>query len=441
MRKWEKGLDMQRKTNAQQPNASPDSSQAFTWLGLNQQNLVNPYKDPDDDEDDDPYNGQIPAAYGTPVLTPGGMTRNASNNSLRARSVTQDSSQSLAGMVRQPPPRFPMSTTAPLSVQTQMTPSMPSPGQHNFDSYFSPTGDSPASSRTSNASAVFAASGGYPFPSQAGTSQGWEDHNRYTAPAAPRAPSRDGPQSMNGRNPRGPSMPVMSNNAQSAAQQQRSRSYSTPDIQNQQRRAQGEQPPAVPRVPPHLHDPNIPRSQTGSPRNDIPMRSNTQSPSVQRERLTQQGGTMSQFPIQPLRQNTPGSMVSSLTPPAAIQTIPIEGRTAIPLGGGVGSDLPIPTQLKVKVNCENGNYVTLVVPFNISYQLLTDRIDAKLARFSSSSIGRGNLKLRYRDEDNDFVTIESDDDIQIAFLEWKEGIRNMYSGGVGEIELFCVGDN
>jgi cell division control protein 24 len=103
--------------------------------------------------------------------------------------------------------------------------------------------------------------------------------------------------------------------------------------------------------------------------------------------------------------------------------------------------LPLPTQLKVKVNCiDSGNYVTLVVAFNITYQSLIDRIDAKLARFTNSSISKGMLRLRYRDEDGDLVTIESDDDIQIAFMEWREGVRNMYSGGVGEIELFCMGD-
>jgi cell division control protein 24 len=94
----------------------------------------------------------------------------------------------------------------------------------------------------------------------------------------------------------------------------------------------------------------------------------------------------------------------------------------------------------VKVNCDSGNYVTLVVAFNITYQSLIDRIDAKLARFTTSSIAKGMLRLRYRDEDGDFVTIEGDDDIQIAISEWREGVRNMYSGGVGEIELFCVGD-
>ncbi|MFM9785625.1 PB1 domain-containing protein, partial [Streptomyces scabiei] len=63
----------------------------------------------------------------------------------------------------------------------------------------------------------------------------------------------------------------------------------------------------------------------------------------------------------------------------------------------------------------------------------------KLARLTNSSIARGDLKLRYQDEDEDFVNIESDDDIQIAISEWREGQANA-PGGLGEIELFCVGD-
>lgn len=98
------------------------------------------------------------------------------------------------------------------------------------------------------------------------------------------------------------------------------------------------------------------------------------------------------------------------------------------------------SQLKVKINCDSGNYVTLVAAFNITYQSLTDRIDAKLSRFTNSRISKGSLRLRYRDEDGDFVNIESDEDIQIAFSDWRDNIRTMYSGGMGEIELFCVGD-
>jgi cell division control protein 24 len=102
-------------------------------------------------------------------------------------------------------------------------------------------------------------------------------------------------------------------------------------------------------------------------------------------------------------------------------------------------DIAMPNQLKVKVNYEAPLYFTLVAQFNITYQSLVDRIDVKLARLTNSSIARGDLKLRYRDEDGDFVTIESDDDIQIAISEWREGQGSM-PGGLGEIELFCVGD-
>jgi cell division control protein 24 len=111
-----------------------------------------------------------------------------------------------------------------------------------------------------------------------------------------------------------------------------------------------------------------------------------------------------------------------------------------PLATSMSGDdgMTLPTQLKVKVNCD-GNYVTLVVAFNITYQSLIDRIDAKVGRFSNNAIARGTMRLRYRDEDGDFVTIESDDDIQIAFQEWRESQKLQYhTGQLGEIELFCL---
>ncbi|EOO01738.1 putative rho guanine nucleotide exchange factor scd1 protein [Phaeoacremonium minimum UCRPA7] len=290
MRKWAAGLDAQRKENAPQVTTSPDRPPpTFAWMQNQMGDMANPYAQQDEDDDDD-YTPPTSSGYGAPPPQPivGTMTRNASSTSLRQRSATGESTQSLAGIARAPPPRYPLpQPPGPLSVQTQMTaPAQPSPGPRGGDSYFSPIGESPVSSRTSTASSMFPGSAGYPFPKTGTPQPGWgEDNNSASLP-----------------------------------------------------------------------------------------------------------------------------------------------------------DLPIPTQLKVKVNCDSGNYVTLVVAFNITYQSLIDRIDAKLARFTASSIGKGNLRLRYRDEDGDFVSIESDDDIQIAFLEWREGVRNMYSGGVGEIELFCVGE-
>ncbi|KAI0156369.1 Rho guanyl nucleotide exchange factor [Xylariaceae sp. FL1272] len=453
MKKWATGLDVQRKSNIQTATTSPAQTTAqFTWMRT-ASGLENPYKnEEDDDEDEDASLTQVPSNISYTNSTGGVMVRSStSSTALRARSVTSDSNQSLAGLARAPPPQFPLpAPPRELSVQTG---GGQSPGPRAGDSYFSPTVESPASSRTSTAS-MLNQNGQYPFPRTATPQGGWEDiNNRYTAPAMPRAPSRDGPSPINSRNPRGPSMPVMASQ-QSLAQQQRSRSYSTPDINGQPngRRTNSNTPvPAVPGIPPHLHpahDASIPRSQTGSPRQDLPIRANTQSPGVQRERMNQfngqYGGALNQFPAQPIhaRQATPSGQTSIPMP------LNIDGRqaavspalgSATP-GGMLSNDLPIPTQLKVKVNCDTGTYVTLVVPFNITYQSLIDRIDVKLTRFTNSSIGKGNLRLRYRDEDGDLVTIESDDDIQIAFLEWREGVRNMYTNGVGEIELFCVGD-
>jgi len=464
MKKWAVGLETQRKENAPRLSTSPDGIAAdFAWTRDHAGGLENPYLQQDDDDDEDYGPATAPAQFPVPSnSTVGSMPRTSSATNLRQRSATGDSVHSLAGIARAPPPRFPLPTPpAPLSLQT-MGNGAPSPGSRGGDSYFSPIGDSPASSRTSTTSGVFPS--GYSFP-KTGTQAVWDDVNRYTAPAMPRAPSRDGsspnPHAMNARNLRGPSLPVMATHSQSAAQQQRSRSYSTPDVNaggmpRQRQQSQGHI-PAVPGIPQHLHpahDGSIPRSQNGSPRNDLPIRTSTQSPGAQRERHHQHsgslGGTMSHFPAQPVypRQTTPG-------PPAGsslrVDSVAANSRTVSPaLGTGVAPpptsnplaspELPLPTQLKVRVNCDSGNYVTLVVAFNITYQSLIDRIDAKLARFMNSSISKGMLKLRYRDEDGDFVTIESDDDIQIAFMEWREGVKNMYAGGVGEIELFCVGD-
>ncbi|KAM4066321.1 pleckstrin-like domain-containing protein [Hirsutella rhossiliensis] len=457
MKKWAVRLEAQRKDNAPRHSISQDGTD-FSWTRDHASGLENPYLHQDDDEDEDFGIMSAPVQYSTMSAQP--MPRRPSSSNLRQRSATGESTQSLAGIARAPPPRFPIPAPPPaLSLQTQGNGAL-SPSTRGGDSYFSPVAESPASSRTSAASGMFPGPP-YSFSKSGMPQQAWDDSNRYTAPAMPRAPSRDGsspnPHS-NARNPRGPSLPAMATQSQSAAQQQRSRSYSTPDVNAtgmpRQRQPSQSHIPAVPGIPQHLHpahDHNIPRSQTGSPRGDMPIRTSAQSPSGQHGRLHKHsgslGGTMSHFPAQPAypRQNTPG-------PPGGnglrVDSTAANSRTVSPALGtgsitpqpGANSEMPLPTQLKVRVNCDNGNYVTLVVAFNITYQSLIDRIDAKLARFMSSSIGKGVLKLRYRDEDGDFVTIESDDDIQIAFMEWRDGVRNMYSGGVGEIELFCVGE-
>ncbi|OAA45574.1 Dbl-domain containing protein [Metarhizium rileyi] len=463
MRKWAGGLETQRKENTPRLSTSQESvSNDFAWTRDHAGGLENPYLHQDEEDEEDHGPATAPAQF-PPVSSMGtAVPRTSSNSSLRQRSATGESTQSLAGIARAPPPRFPLPMPpAPLNLQTQSSGAQ-SPGSRTGDSYFSPVAESPASSRTSTASGIFPGPA-YQFPPKTGAPQAVWDDPRYAPSSMPRAPSRDGSSPnpmgmMSARAARGPSLPVMATHSQTAAQQQRSRSYSTPDVNvagiPRQRQPSQSNIPAVPGIPQHLHpahDGSISRSQTGSPRNDLPIRTSTQSPGAQRERMHQHsgslGGTMSHYPPQAVYQrgSTPiggnGLRVDSVTANSRHVSPSLGTGTLHSISNSfVSPDLPLPTQLKVRVNCDSGNYVTLVVAFNISYQSLIDRIDAKLARFMTSSIGKGMLKLRYRDEDGDFVTIESDDDIQIAFMEWREGLRNMYSGGVGEIELFCVGE-
>ncbi|KAI9648774.1 Guanine nucleotide exchange factor for Cdc42p [Ciborinia camelliae] len=462
MKKWYEGVDKQKKDHANigaQPSTSPDTApRDFEWMRDQTASMPNPYAQQEEEDEEEDYSGTT--AYGSPPpfgMPPNAiMARNSSSTSLRSRSATAESSQSLAGIARAPPPRFPvgMSTAPPLSVQTQISGPLPSPTQRLGDSYFSPVGESPApSTRTSTSSGMFQ------FPRQPTPQGSWgEDNNRYTAPAIGRAPSRESQNSvsgasyqMGGRTPQRPSLPAMVSQTQAAAAQQRSRSYSTPDINAQQgvRRLpngamstpQG-QVPAVPGIPAHLNlasDAGVPRSQNNSP-NGLPVRTNTQSPGVQRERQQQQplhpNGSQTLSVSQPSYSHSNTTQMPTAALDNGLPPLLMSGVAGMSLSSE--GDMTLPTQLKVKVNCD-GNYVTLVVAFNITYQSLTDRIDAKVGRFSTNAIARGTMRLRYRDEDGDFVTIESDEDIQIAFQEWSEAQKSQYHNGqLGEIELFCL---
>jgi cell division control protein 24 len=89
-----------------------------------------------------------------------------------------------------------------------------------------------------------------------------------------------------------------------------------------------------------------------------------------------------------------------------------------------------------------------VVPLNISYMSLKDRIDAKLQRSTQLTLndkgakeGQTVVKLKFLDDD-DFVSIQSDDDVQTAFETWKEQNESSSGvsaaqGGMGEVDLYC----
>ncbi|KAI9838294.1 MAG: hypothetical protein M1819_005562 [Sarea resinae] len=468
MRKWAKQVDLQRQLYSDSAKASGakhsgTSETEFTYMRSQSANIQNPYQedDLDEDEPEPPVNENANMPYdmaGYSSNSDFSASRNASSTSLRSRSTTGDSGPPMGqGQFRVPPPRFPMNTFAGanLSLHTQLPGNAPSPGERGGNSYFSPTVDSPLSTRTSGSSGM------YPFPRQATPSNGWpggDEQNRFTAPAMGRTVSREGQPGANGRSAQRPSLPAMTasqNGHQVSMSQSRLRSASSPDIHNPMgpggRRlanGHGHQPPVpdvpVPPFPPHMAHMMYPinRSQTNSPsngQNGIPIRSATQSPNLMREQQAH-----------PHVNHHPGLQYSydqqSRMDPRQVS----QNTTPIPLSGAEhqmmspptlamsNAEEPIPpTQLKVKVSYEDC-YVTLVVGMSISYQSLADRIDAKLSRFTKSSIGRNMISLRYVDEDGDYVTIQRDEDVQTAFQDWRE--QNKYklvSGQLGEIHMVC----
>ena len=452
MKKWAAKVDAQRRTWKERARGSGErpvgtSETEFTFM-RNQGALENPYRNEEDADEDDE---DVPTGYGKPPVSEFSMgSRNGSRTSLRSRSTTGESgpppSQSSS---RVAPPRFPMGPNGPapaLTLRTQqLANAAPSPNDRGADSYFSPSIDSPISTRTSSSSGMF------PFPRQQPPTSAYhgEDSNRFTAPAIGRTVSRDG-QAMNGYPPNGRSAmrPSTNSGASSQSTQSRFRSASSPNIQNalppNRQYASNNQASHIPDVPVppfpvhYAHHPNVNRSQSNSPTGAPDARVPSQSPgSAQRDRSTQarhlQEVKYPDYEDNPVRQSgRPPAFPRSVTQAPTVQ----DARPLSPRSDDY--PLPRPTQLKVKVHCESaGCTYTLVVAINISYQSLKDRIDAKLQRSTNLSLSSGQLKLKYLDDD-DYVSIQSDEDVQIAFETWKEQhMDQIVAGQLGEIELYC----
>jgi cell division control protein 24 len=432
MKKWHKDIDYQRNLQAGQRNIrhTGTSDSEFMYMA-NVSNMPNPYQQEYDADEE-------PIQSGTFSEFP--VSRNASSTSLRARSATGGSSGSILPAPRAPP-RFPL-PEPPLSLYTQLPSGSLSPGDRGGGSYFSPMTETP-STRSSSQST-------FSYNRQMTPNTTWsEDSNRYTAPALSRGVSREGTAhnpyfpsvNGNGRVQR-PSLPPLSGQGQSNPMAQRMRSASSPDIHNPNlpgRYVNGHTMQTVdnvpvPPIPPQLASMRAPvnRSQNNSPTNGaLPIRSATQTP-VGLSRQTQPNL---------YHEASYGDRIPALT---ASQSSLSDHRLS---GSGIldadhhsasQQQAPImPTQLKAKVNFDD-NYVTLVIASNILFRSLIDRVDAKLARFTSRSIGNKSVRLRYKDEDGDFVTIDSDEAVQLAFMEWRDQHQDtLAQGQVGEIQLFC----
>jgi cell division control protein 24 len=247
-----------------------------------------------------------------------------------------------------------------------------------------------------------------------------EGSYRNTAPAMGRNGHPSGnPYLNNGRAPVRPTLPPGA--IQTANQTMRMRSASSPDINPHQQARK------VP-IPSHVAKQMIPpnRSHNNSPNMIIPIRTMTpQGYEQSGHRPTLPNGYYSYEPSS-IKSHTTGYSISTdrtLSPP--ISTPSSEPETFMP------------SQLRAKVRFED-NYVSMIIPSNIQFRSLTERIDAKLGRFTHHSIRSGSVKLRYQDEEGDLVWIDSDEAVQDALLDWREQHADkVIQGAHGELLLFA----
>lgn len=411
LQKWKAQVEEQRAACNMEARQRGVSETQLTSL-MNVQ-MENPYANQDDDED---YSRMSGTTYGGPVEPSGysdlNMSRNGSSTSLRSRSATGGSGGSNPHL-SQGRMRVPTGEMGLPLLNTKMP--VQSPVEYPGGSYFSPIEreNTPISASTrSSSQSAFGYRGTTPVNMRP------EESYRNTAPAMARNTPGGNPYLVNGRPVMRPSLGP--GGMQPGMPLNRMRSASSPDIhpniQQSRKYVSGENAPTVPPIPAHVAKQMIPpsRSQNNSPSNILPIRSGTPHnqpyglPPAPRPGMNSHKMSYDANYNGDIRQ--PGHAPSlsggrGYTPPAvASQT---------------DNDSILPNQLKAKV-CFDENYVSMIIPSNISYQSLTARIDAKLAKITGLSIGAGSIRLRYQDEEGDFILIDSDEAVHEALLDWRE---------------------
>lgn len=479
LRRWEAEIEAHKDAEIARAQRNKSTSET-NFTSLDGLEIENPHQESDADDDDyTPRGISRPPTYGSGTTeTPGysefSMSRNPSNTNLRSRSATGGSigsADTLASLGR-PPPRFQTPDLGSLPpLNTQIVRETSSPGDRIGNSYFSPierdTTPPHSSSTRSSSQSTFASYTRYATPSQS-RSNG-EEPNRNTAPAMSRNMMGSGmggnPYLTNGRGPNmRPSLPP-SGTVQSAQQLgmtiSRMRSASSPDIHqngpqnrryvNGQGLPNGESVPTVPPIPPHVAKQMVPvnRSQNNSPVGSLPIRNGAAMATGQQQPQQQYGLPSGPRPnisnhaytydgpykgqMDP-RQYTPSQTQLSISTAAGTLSPPL----STPSSDG---EAFMPSQLKAKVRFDD-NYISIVIASNIQFRSLIDRIDAKLARFTNHSIGSGSVRLKYQDEDDDFIWIDSDEAIHEALLDWREThVEKLAAGQLAEILLYAQSVN
>lgn len=413
MRKWAEMISTQKSSCLLERNAATNTSSTHLH-SLANMDLVNPYAGMDEDDD---YNRLSSTTYGESEYN---MSRNGSNTSLRQRSATGSSAASSNLHMSQTRVRGP-GAEGGLRLNTAQSSAYPV-----GESYFSPIDrDTPpqSASTRSSAQSTFA---NYRNVTPVNLN---EQNYRNTAPAMGRDNPRGNPYLQNGRHPQRPSLPPGSVHSANNVSMNRMRSASSPDIhpQVQQSRKYVENIPAVPSIPSYMSKQMAPpnRSHNSSP-NSLPHRPGP-GQHISRPQMAGHGYTYDpSYSTAKMGHASQLSQDRTISPPISTDS---DG---------------MPSQLKAKIRFED-HYVSMIISTNITFRNLTDRIDAKLSRVTSHAIANGSVKLRYQDQDGDYVLIDSDEAVSEALLDWKETHADqMGSAGINaEIMLFAhvVGDH
>lgn len=456
MKRWSDKIEDQRAQCTSMARQNGTSTTNF--VGLQHQQIENPYLQQQDQEEED-FSRMSGTTYG------GGdynysefsMSRNASSTSLRQRSATggSGSSGSTAHPTMGRGHRFPSEIGNLPILNTKMV--AHSPGEYAGNSYFSPvdreTPESASVSARSSSQSAFAG-----FHRGAGPSNGMvypEESYRNTAPAMARnisgTTSNGNPYLPNSRGMR-PSLPAGTvQSAQETATRNRMRSASSPDInplqqQHARKYTSTDSAPSVPPIPAHVKNMAPPnRSHSNSPSSSGPMRNGHSSQQHHGMPLGSRAPQQSsQYIYDPAygppadRKLAQGMSALSIAPADRQLSPPLSTPSSSTDSHGNRNSF-MPSQLRAKVRFDE-NYVSMIIPSNIQFRSLTDRIDAKLARFTNANIASGTVRLRYQDEDGDFIWIDSDDAVHEALLDWRETNRGETGGGGGpyaEILLFA----
>lgn len=131
-----------------------------------------------------------------------------------------------------------------------------------------------------------------------------------------------------------------------------------------------------------------------------------------------------QQPITPQVSQSPTVPAHTTVPPASLQNSQTQ------------EDLHMPPYFRARLQIEDVS-LTIVIASNIQYLPLAHMVDAKVTQYTNRSIVNKTAKLRYRDEDGDFVTIDGDEALEFLFLEWLEQRHDVFADGmIGEVQLY-----